>query len=87
MNIADLYLNLVVTGASNVVSYFAQGVQNNANNETMNPEVNKVFKYRMNESNSIFLIAYPNNLANTPVSLNFTYNLTADYYPLSGMTI
>eukprot|EP00347_Sterkiella_histriomuscorum_P012036 403370136 len=87
MDVQDLYLNVVLTGSTNVVSYLAQGVITNGTNSTTNPAPNTAFKYRMNESQSIFLIAYPDTQVSTiPVSLNFTYNLTADYYPVTGMT-
>lgn len=40
----------------------------------------------MSTSNSIYVIAYPDSGTASPV-LNFTYNMTADYYPPGGMTV
>lgn len=54
----------------------------------MNATVGNVYKYPMNNGSSVFLIAYPSSSSgSSKATINFTYNLTADYYPVEGMTI
>jgi len=45
------------------------------------------YRFALNQSTSVYLIAYPGSSATEKPSINFTYNISADYYPPSGMTI
>ena len=84
-NISDLFLNLVILNAYKVDTYQLQGTsRNNATNDTSNAIENKTYSYPLSEGQSVFLIAVPTA---SKSSLNFTFNLTDDYYPLQGMTM
>ncbi|CDW81782.1 UNKNOWN [Stylonychia lemnae] len=87
VSLADVYINVIITGAANVVTYIAQGIRTNATNQTVNLLIQTAYKFALNQSTSVYLIAYPSSSSVEKPSLNFTYNITADYYPPGGMTI
>lgn len=53
----------------------------------MNLVQQTAYRFALNQSTSVYLIAYPGSSALEWPSINFTYNMSADYYPPGGMTI
>lgn len=79
------FINLVIHNRFNLTTHQLNGFSDkNASNLSTNSNLSTTYKYPLSNSSSVFLIAFPPSSTTSGTFLNFTFNLSTNYFEVNA---